>query len=138
MVLSVTSDCPNVSTRSRKVPMMLFLRKQHAAQVAEADAQRAGQAELNQGSLGQLNRIFEELTQVVDARLTLAQKHDLVGVLRIGSAFGPSDFATLLLVGNICEPAALASRGKCCSHQFMTRSLLEKNRWPPRSMRFPL
>jgi hypothetical protein len=28
-----------------------------------------------------------------------------------------------------CEPAALPSSGKCCNHQFMTRSLLEKKRW---------
>ena len=31
-----------------------------------------------------------------------------------------------------------ASCGNCSSHQFITRSLLEKKRWPPISMRLPL
>src|SRR6266536_3402292 len=30
------------------------------------------------------------------------------------------------------------SSGNCSSHQFITRSLLEKKRWPPMSMRLPL
>ena len=74
-------------------------------------------AQIEQRRLAELDGIVEELAQEVDARLAPAHQHDVV-------------LPSRTVRGVSC--------GNCSSHQFITRSLLEKKRWPPMSMRLPL
>ena len=77
----------------------------------------SGRPQIRQGRLAELDGILEELAQKIDARLASSHQHDVV-------LLSPS------------SPGV--SCGNCSSHQFMTRSLLEKKRCPPISMRLPL
>ena len=114
-------------------------RHQSSLQVAGANLPGADEPEVAQRARAQLQRVVEELPPVIDARQAGPDQHASVrGRSSASTRAGMKSRRSFWYAERYRAAALIPSpTGRISCHQFMTQSDLEKNRWPPRSMRLP-